>query len=146
MSLGDETQVLKSMDMFKDVDMSKLKLLALTSKRLSYASGEFIYHEGDAPDAVHIVLEGAVRVQRQRGDDAVALAEFGPGALLGEIGILCDKRRSASIVALEQSDVMRVDRTTFLELFSSVPALALAIARTLAERIEAASDRIVENP
>lgn len=139
MTLSLEAGMLKQIPMFRDVELPKLKLLALASERLSYAPGEAVFHEGDLPDAVYVILSGAVEVLRDGPSGKVRVAELREGAIVGEVAVLCDSLRTASISAVGPVSALKIEKRTFLEMMIQTPQLAMAVNKELARRLEGAT-------
>lgn len=140
MSLETECAILRNIPMFQNVDVAKLRLLAMSGDRISYEPGDVVFNQGESPDAVYVLLEGAVDVINE-GPPRVKLAQLDDNAVFGEIGVLCDNLRSATVEAATHVTVIRIERYTFNEVIRDVPQLALALARELARRLEAMSQR-----
>lgn len=140
MSLETECAILRNIPMFQNVDVAKLRLLAMSGDRISYEPGDVVFNQGESPDAVYVLLEGAVDVINE-GPPRVKLAQLDGNAVFGEIGVLCDNLRSATVEAATHATVIRIERYTFNEVIRDVPQLALALARELARRLEAMSQR-----
>lgn len=136
MTLSLEAGTMKQIPMFRDVELSKLKLLALASERLSYAPGEIVFHEGDSPDAVYVILSGSVAVLRQGPTGPLHIAELREGAIVGEVAVLCDSRRTATIAANDHVSALKIEKATFLDMMMQTPQLAMAVNRELARRLE----------
>ena len=87
-----------------------------------------------------MLLSGTVsiRVQQPAGD-WLEVAAFSPVTLIGEIGLLLNQPRTAGAVALETVEVLRFDSEVFAEMVQSIPAFALELCRTLADRVGAAN-------
>ena len=136
MTLSLEAGMLKKIPMFRDVEMSKLKLMALASERLSYAPGETMFHEGDMPDAVYVILAGAVEVLRHGAGGNMRVAQLEAGAIVGELAVICDSLRSATIAAVTDVCALKIEKTTFLDMMAQTPQLAMAVNRELARRLE----------
>jgi len=143
MSIEDEIRTLQQIPMFRDLDVSKLKLMAFAGQRITYREGEVLFEEGDPPDAVYVVLDGEVDVLRSGPAGDVLLARLGRTELIGEIGVLCNKCRNARIVAHSNVQVLRIDKMSFMEIVQQVPRLAMAIIKELSERLERANERLV---
>ena len=103
MSLTKDVEVLRNIPLFATVDPAKLKLLAFTSERLEYLSGEELFHQGDYGDAVYIILEGEADILVDSSTGAVKVATLGKNDIIGEIAILCDVPRTATAVAVATS-------------------------------------------
>lgn len=130
--------------MFHEVDLAKLRLFALSGERMSYEAGDVIFSEGDAAEAVYVILEGMVDVIREAPTGRVRLAQIGEGNMFGETGVLCDKVRSATIEAATPVSVLQLDRYTFNEVARDVPQLTLAIAKELARRLEFMNQQVAK--
>jgi CRP-like cAMP-binding protein len=144
MSILSECERLRDIPLFRDLDTAKCKLVAMSSDRLHYQKGDVVFEEGDPSDAVYFMLSGRIRVYRDVEDRSVELAELAGGAVLGETGVICGRPRSASIVALEETTMLRTDANVFHELLYQVPQVTVALARELADRVDATSKRLLE--
>jgi CRP-like cAMP-binding protein len=136
MTLDTEVQSLRQVPMFRDIDPSRLKLLAFTSERIHFAKGQRFFTQGDAADAAYVILEGCADVVLDNPGGMVKVAELGRNALVGEMGILSDAPRSATVVATEPTSALRIDKRVFLELLNQFPQMSIAVMRELATRLE----------
>ena len=136
MTLETEVQSLRQVPMFRGIEPSRLKLLAFTSERISFAAGQKFFSQGDAADAAYVILEGKAEVILDSKDGPFKVAELGRNALVGEMGILSDTPRSATIVAAEASSALRIDKRVFLDLLTQFPQMSIAVMRELANRLE----------
>lgn len=144
MSLEKECESLRKIPMFRDLDDAKCKLIAMSSDRLHYVPGDVVFSQGTSSDSVFFMLDGRVKVIRHRADVEIELAEMTGGAVLGETGVICGKSRTASIIAVEETTMLRTDAHVFKELLHQVPQVAVALARELANRMDATSERLLE--
>ena len=135
MSLQTECAMLQNIPMFRNVDIAKLRLLAMSGNRIQYEAGEIIFKQAGEPDAVYVLLEGTVDIIRET-EPRVRLAQLGGNAMFGETGVLCDMPRTATVEASTPAIVIEIERNAFNEVVRDVPQLALAIARELARRLE----------
>ena len=142
MTIEDEIRTLQQIPMFRDLDASKLKLLAFAGQRITCRKGDLLFDEGDPPDAVYVILDGEVDVLRSGPAEEVLLARLGRNELIGEIGVLCNKCRNARIVAYSDVQALRIEKMTFMQIVQQVPKLAMAIIRELSERLEHANERL----
>ena len=136
MTLETEVQSLRQVPMFREIDPARLKLLAFTSERVQFAQGQRFFSQGDAADAAYVILQGKADVTLNTPNGEIKVAELGQNALVGEMGILSDAPRSATIVAAEPTTALRIDKRVFLELLTQFPQMALAVMRELANRLE----------
>ena len=102
----------------------------------SYPPGSVILRQGDTAMAVYVVLSGAARVEQElAGGERIALGELGPGAVFGEMGVLDDAPRSATIVALERTRCALLAKWDFEEPLRADAGFAVALARQLSQRV-----------
>jgi CRP-like cAMP-binding protein len=143
MTLESEVQSLRQVPMFRDIDPARLKLLAFTSERVQYAGGQRFFSQGDASDAAYLILDGSAHVLLDTPGGEIKVAELGSNALVGEMGILSESPRSATIMAAEPTTALRIDKRVFLELLAQFPQIALAVMRELADRLERTNAQLV---
>jgi len=143
MTLEAEVQSLRQVPMFRDVDPARLKLLAFTSERVQFSDGQRFFSQGDPSDAAYVILDGRASVLLNTPGGEIQVAELGSNALVGEMGILSDTPRSATIMAAEPTTALRIDKRVFLELLAQFPQMSLAIMRELAKRLERPNAQLV---
>jgi CRP-like cAMP-binding protein len=136
MTLETEVQTLRQVPMFRDIDPARLKLLAFTSERVNFAQGQKFFSQGDPADAAYVILQGKADVELDSGGGTIKVAELGQNAIVGEMGILSDSPRSATIVAAAPTSALRIDKRVFLELLTQFPQMSVAVMRELASRLE----------
>jgi CRP-like cAMP-binding protein len=129
--------------MFREVDPARLKLLAFTSERVEFSAGQRFFVQGDAADAAYVILNGRADVSLNTPGGEIKVAELGGNALVGEMGILSDNPRSATITAAEPTVALRIDKRVFLELLAQFPQMALAVMREIAGRLERTNAQLV---
>jgi CRP-like cAMP-binding protein len=135
-TLETEVQALRQVPMFKGIEPSRLKLLAFTSERINFSAGQKFFSQGDAADAAYVILEGKADVVLDAKGGQLKVATLAKNALVGEMGILSDTPRSATIVATEASSALRIDKRVFLDLLAQFPQMSIAVMRELANRLE----------
>jgi cAMP-binding proteins - catabolite gene activator and regulatory subunit of cAMP-dependent protein kinases len=143
MTLEAEVQSLRQVPMFRDIDPARLKLLAFTSERVQFTGGQRFFSQGDAADAAYVILDGKAQVLLDTPHGEIQVAELGENALVGEMGILSDTPRSATIMAAEPTTALRIDKRVFLELLAQFPQMSLAVMRELAKRLEQTNAQLV---
>ncbi|RDI58622.1 Crp/Fnr family transcriptional regulator [Microvirga subterranea] len=143
MTLEAEVQSLRQVPMFRDIDPARLKLLAFTSERVQFSDGQRFFSQGDASDAAYVILDGRAHVLLNTPGGEITVAELSDNALVGEMGILSDSPRSATIMAAEPTTALRIDKRVFLELLAQFPQMSLAVMRELAQRLERTNAQLV---
>ncbi len=113
-------------------------VLAKASSKLQtvkYGDGDTIFRQGDASDNLYIVVSGEVEVIRHSADrNEVPLGEFGAGAILGEIGLLMDTRRTADVRARSDVELLALDWASFRELLDESDPTTRDLMRIVEER------------
>lgn len=146
MTIDTEVQSLRQVPMFKGIEPSRLKLLAFTSERIQFTSGQRFFSQGDAADSAYVILDGRADVVVSSPAGEVKVAELGRNALVGEMGILSDSPRSASVIASEPLSALRIDKRVFLELLTQFPQMSIAVMREIATRLERTTAQLVARP
>jgi CRP-like cAMP-binding protein len=143
-SLKEEVDVLQRIPLFAKVEASKLKLLAFTSERIAFEAGHVLFRQGDMGDAAYIILEGEAEVLVNGPSGPVLVAVLGRDAFVGEIAILCDVPRTASVRARQRLVCLRIAKELFLRLINEFPQIAIAVVRELAHRLEMSNEKLRE--
>jgi CRP-like cAMP-binding protein len=135
MQLKDEVELLRRVPLFAGVAPSKLKLLAFTSDRVSYRAGDVLFKQGDPGDAAYVVLSGTADILVEAGGDLIKVATIETNSIIGEIAILCDVARTATVKASAPLETLRIKKDQFIRLLAEFPEMAVEIMRVLADRL-----------
>ena len=135
MLLKDEVGMLRRVPLFAGVEPAKLKLLAFTSDRVSYNAGQTLFHQGDEGDAAYVILSGSADILVESDGNQIKVAELEPNAIVGEIAILCDVSRTATVKATAPLEALRIRKDHFLRLLREFPEMTIEIMRVLADRL-----------
>jgi CRP/FNR family cyclic AMP-dependent transcriptional regulator len=135
MSLTRDVEVLRNIPMFAKVEPAKLKLLAFTSDRLRYTPGEELFHQGDDGDAAFVILDGEADILVDSPNGPVKVARLGRNDIIGEIAILCDVPRTATVVAHRELEILRVSKEGFLHLVTQFPQVGIEVMSALATKL-----------
>lgn len=128
-----------------DVPADDARRLLAIARRRTFARGEVVFHQHDPGDSLHLVVRGrfAIRRTTQLGEDSL-LAIRGPGDVFGELALVSEGARSATVQALEPAETLAVYRTDFDELRRKHPqvdhVLVLMLARELRRMDELLSE------
>jgi signal transduction histidine kinase len=126
---------LRAAPLFTGLSDAHLERLAATVEQQRLAPGELLLHEGDVGDAMFVVVSGELEVTKRAGATEQPLARVGPGAIQGEIAALQGSVRQASVRAVTDVEVLRIPREGLLALLDSGPDAALALVKTVLERL-----------
>jgi NTE family protein len=98
---------------------------------------EVLFREGDAADALYIVLQGRLQVVRERpGRPVEIVTEIGRGQPVGEIGLLTGDPRSSTVRAVRDTELIRFSEQGFRSLLRQSPQALIPLMRTLARRLQ----------
>jgi CRP/FNR family transcriptional regulator, cyclic AMP receptor protein len=142
MSLQQEVDLLKRIPLFARIEPSKLKLLAFTSERLTFQPGQLLMKQGDMGDAAYVIMDGKVDIIIDTPGGPLKVAELGKNAFVGEMAILCDVPRTASVAATEACTTLKISKDLFFRLVTEFPQMSVEIMRELAHRLEEANHRL----
>ena len=134
MTLTKDVEVLRNIPLFARLEPAKLKLLAFTSERLQYLSGDELFHQGHYGDAVYIILGGKADILVDSPKGAVKVETLGKN-IVGEIAILCDVPRTATVVAHCDLETLRLSKDGFLHMVTQFPQVGIEVMRELASRL-----------
>jgi CRP-like cAMP-binding protein len=109
----------------------------------SFGTGETVFREGDAGDTCYVVRTGQTRAIREHSDGrSITLATFGPGEIFGELAMFDDERRSATIEAIEDTEVVAILGSDMRRLLRSHPDIAVKMLSALARRLRDTNERL----
>ncbi|MYE02515.1 MAG: cyclic nucleotide-binding domain-containing protein [Alphaproteobacteria bacterium] len=136
MALNEEVEALRAIPLFQRIEASKLRLLAFTSERVRFEPGDLVVREGDIGDAAYIVLEGRAEVLVETPQGPLKVADLGRNDIIGEIAILIDVPRTATVRTVEAMTALRISKELFFRLVEEFPQMAVEIMRELAQRLD----------
>lgn len=143
MPLERDVETLRNIPLFTGLPTARLKLIAYTAEMVRFEPGEVIVRQGDPADAVYIIAEGETEVLLT--DDAgteISLGTMGRHTLFGEIGVLCQGRRTTTVKAKDRVVTFKISSQLFLELVRSNPEIGMQVMTVLAQRLERSTIRL----
>ena len=134
---------LRRVPLLASLDDLQLDRLAAGSIRRNYPRGRTIVSEGEPSQSLYILLSGRAKVQRSDSEGKeVILSVLGSGDWFGEMSMIDDAPRSASIITLESCDFMSIDKASFKAILEQSPMVCMAIMRQLVARLREADRKI----
>jgi len=124
-------QFLGTIDLFHFFSGEELAAFLEKATEIQFAKGVVLFHEGDPGQEMYIVLRGMIKVFR--GSRVIDIVK--PGDYFGEMAIIENQPRSASVAALEDAVLLQVPLAVFHEYFSRQPRSLVAMMRTLSKRV-----------
>lgn len=144
MSLNEEVELLRNIPLFAKLEPAKLKLLAFTSERLSYDAEQSLFHQGDMGDAAYLIIDGEADVLVESAGGEIVVATLARNDFVGEIAILCDVPRTATVRAKTALVTLRISKDLFFRLVAEFPQMSVEIMRELAQRLERTTAQLQE--
>jgi CRP-like cAMP-binding protein len=127
-------QALASSKLFGGLGQDSLEAIIPKVKFRQYFPGEVIVWEGRSSDSIFLIVNGIVEVRKMiKANEHRTLAYLLPGNTFGEVGILDNHPRSASVVALVDVDAVVIRREDFLDMAQSYPIIAISLAKVLGQ-------------
>ncbi|MBI3929849.1 MAG: HEAT repeat domain-containing protein [Armatimonadetes bacterium] len=137
--------VLRKVPLFAQMTLEQLEAINQLLSEEEYLEGEVVFREGDVGDELYIVVEGEVTIVKSYGTaEELVLVKLGPGTYFGEMAILDDEPRSATVYCSKNSRLMVLKGEQLKELVFQMPEIAFEIFKVLTARIRSADTRLNE--
>ena len=137
------TAMLRSVPLFASFSEEPLRMLTTVVTRRSVTRGTIIMAAGDPTDSLYIVLSGRLKVMMSDADGKeVILTILGPGEFFGEMGLIDDAPRSASVIAIEPCELLAITRRDFKKCLAENFEMSMAVMRGLVRRLREADRKI----
>lgn len=145
MDQPSQEDFVRQVPLFADLTAKEIGELVRSSQLLFARAGERIIEEGAPGNSMFIVLDGELEVTKREGDRDILLATRRPGEFLGEMSLLEQAPRSASVRAVRQSTLLAIGPEAFQALLSHRPAAATTLLRTVAGRLRSTEASLVQS-
>lgn len=131
--------ILSEVALFRDLHSEQVSKLAAQLHQRTFPSGANVITAEERGDSVYVILEGTAKVYVTHTDGTeVILAILGPGEIVGEMSAADSLGRSASVLTLEESTLLWMDRHTFLSSMEEMPTIARNLIGILSRRLRLA--------
>ena len=138
-----DIEILGPVPIFPDLGNDVLKELRSKMTKRSYKKNNIILMEDEFGDTFFVISSGSVKITRISEDGReVILAMLGEGDFFGEMSLLDGESRSANAVATEESDVLILKRSDFIEFLERYPKIAISLLREMATRLRKSDQQI----
>src|SRR3954451_18820108 len=114
-----------------ELPFDALTELAEGARRRRWAPGDVVFHEGAPGDALHVVRRGLLAVVRPSRDPGLVLNRMGPGDAFGEIAVLTEGLRLASVVSVEPPETIEITRSAFARVLAANPRATIRMLGAL---------------
>jgi signal transduction histidine kinase len=126
---------LESIALFRNLGRDELQALRLIVQERHFAAQTAIFKEGDPGDGVYFVKDGLVEISSVMGVGRRVLSQLGPGEIFGEMAVIEHRPRSATAIAVRETDVYFLPRGEMLSFIQRSPALALGLLQYISHRL-----------
>lgn len=140
-----ETDFLRRLPLFAGLSDADLEKLVDMADRIELPAGAVLMEEGTAGDALYLALDGEFEVTKRSGNSDVVISRRGGGEILGEISLLDNSPRSATVRATKPTRLLKISRESFLQLLQSSPSATLAIIHTITSRLRTTESMVRQN-
>lgn len=136
---------LKHSSLFSAVTTRELEVVAMVAEEVRYGPGEIIVREGEVGDSMFLIKKGAVRISKVVSAGGTAkLAELSAGECFGEMSVIDEEVRSASVVAVSECSLLRISKEALLDVVLDAPLLGVELLKIFVKRVRKANQRIQE--
>ena len=132
-----KADLIRTAPLFARCSKEEIRRVAAIAEERNLATGTELIREGDDAREFFVVIEGAAEVRRH----GRKVSTIGIGGFVGELAILSDTPRSATVTAATPLDVLVISRRDFLSLVGEMPSISTKVARALADRVAADARR-----
>ena len=142
-SAEETAALLAQVGVFSQLGRAELEQVAEVAVPRSFHAGEVVFREGDESNTSYIVRDVHARAVRQHSDGrTLTLANFGPGEVFGELAMFDSDRRSATIEAIDDLDLLAILGADMQRLMREHPDIAVKLVVTLGRRLRELNDRL----
>lgn len=129
-------------DNFPGIDQETLQDIESNVQWMELRAGDVLMEQGAPGDAAYLTVSGRLRVYVKTDDNAPRMVrELGRGEITGEISLYTDATRSATVVAIRRTVVVRLDKAHFTALVARNPQVSIALTKKIIERLQTQQDR-----
>jgi CRP/FNR family cyclic AMP-dependent transcriptional regulator len=139
----DERELLRTVPLFSELSEEAISSLSHLATRRRYPKDTVVFFENEEGDTLFMILEGRIKVTIL-GDDGreIILTMLSPGDLFGEMALLDNEPRSATAIAVEESELLSLHRTDFYAVIAENPGISTALIKVLSARLRRANHQI----
>ena len=142
-TISDKILHLKGIELFEGLSVGEFAAVASVTEEIVYPAGEFVIKEGDAGETMYLIASGEVSVVKGQGQDQeIELARIGTGDYFGEMALVDDVVRSATVRTEKESRLLVLHKQEFKEIVREYPQIALQICKVLSARIRKLHEKV----
>jgi len=135
---------LRQVELFEEFPAREIGDLAKKAQEVSFSKGQVVFKQGDEGDALYIVLGGKVKVIGEHESSREVLTILEEKSIFGEMAILSNETRSATIEAAEPLTLLKIRREDFKEMIKQKPEMAFEVFEVLVKRIKTINEKYIQ--
>lgn len=135
----DEKEFLKSNVLFASLEDAELDLIVNIAKEKTSVTNEIVFEEGVPGDTLYLITEGSVRITQRVTKKREALSFLKKGDFFGEMALFGDEPRSATVIAIENTKFLTIEKSDFILFLDSHPEIGVKILKSM---VKIMSDRL----
>jgi CRP/FNR family transcriptional regulator len=140
----DKVELLRRVPLFATLAPDQLAIIAEAAEPVHFRPGETVFKEGDSSSSCYVISAGHASVVREHPvGRAITLARFGPGDVFGELAMLDDERRSATVNALDALETLCIPGDFMRRLLRERPEIAVRMVISLGQKLRQTNERLV---
>ncbi|MGH2911926.1 MAG: Crp/Fnr family transcriptional regulator [Solirubrobacteraceae bacterium] len=138
-------ELLGRVPVFSTLERDDLERVSRLAVPRAFEPGQVVFREGDASDTCYVVRSGSARAVREHADGrTITLATFGPGDIFGELAMFEDELRSATVEAIQPTEVVAVLGPDMRRLMVEHPEISIRLVVALGRRLRETNDRLAK--
>ncbi len=140
----DKEELIKNVDLFSGLKKNSLKTLAKTCTERTFKKGESLVEQGQPGLGLYIIISGKVKIVKgTAGGDEFEVAVQGPGDFIGEMSVFDHAPRSASVIAVEDTECLVLISWDFNSMMRSNPEIALEVLPVVVQRFRETNEKLL---
>lgn len=140
----DKEELLKNVELFSVLKKKDLKSLVPSCVNRHFKGGETLVEQGESGRGLYIIVAGKVRIIKETvGGEKLEVAVLGPGDFFGEMSVLDDAPRSASVMAVEDTECLVLAAWDFKAKMEMNPEIALQVLPVVVKRFRETNDKLL---
>ena len=141
-SLLASSEDLRAVPLFAELSDDNLAELARTIAKQRAPTGRVLFREGERGDRMYVILNGTVTLHKIVDDHETELGQLESGAYFGEMALIGDALRTATVVAASEVEYLAIDRETLMRVVAAYPAVALQMLKGYNARLAETTERL----
>jgi CRP/FNR family cyclic AMP-dependent transcriptional regulator len=142
LDLAEETDLLRKIPMFAKMETSKLKLLAFASEIVSFQDGDIVFNSGDSAEFAYVIMHGAVDIITETDSGPIVTLTLRQNQLIGELGMLNNTPRIATLVASGDLRAMKITAEMFFRILRENSEVTLDVIRMLSDKLTMTNQKL----